>query len=287
MTATLSGVHADDGLPALDPAPTRLAETLDRLCTDWAQATGATPLTVPPLLRVEDLARLGVYENFPQLALVSSSLNVEDTSSGCLAQQAAAGRFTPKALHSAQLALPSSACYGVYLHYQGRQLDEAGALVTVLGQCYRNEDHYDGLRRLKAFRMREVICLGTAEQAAAHLEHSSQFIERLTAAIGLPVRRHAASDPFYDQNGDRAAFQRVVTVKHEYHYGGMAIASVNTHHKFFGERCDITVPGEDVSASTSCVGFGIERWLHALADHFGDWSHAQAAVEKAARSISS
>ena len=101
---------------------------------------------------------------------------------------------------------------------------------------------------------------------------------------GLPLERRAASDPFYDQSAERAAFQQIVPVKHEYVYQGMAIASVNTHHTFFGERCSITRPGGG-PVSTSCVGFGIERWLHALADHFGDWDQAQAAVEKAEKSL--
>lgn len=281
MTDTLSGVRAHDGLPALGPAPTRLADTLDRLYTDWARSMSATPLTVPPLLPISDLARLGVYENFPQLALVSSSLNVDAGTPDQFTRDAVDGALDPYHLLPAALALPSSACYGVYLHFQERQISDAGALVTVLGQCYRNESHYDGLKRLKAFRMREVIALGTPEQTAAHLERSSSFIEQLAEAIGLPVERHAASDPFYDQTGERAAFQRVVTVKHEYRYAGMAIASVNTHHKFFGERCSITL-ADGTAASTSCLGFGLERWLHALGDHFGGWDAAQQAVENAA-----
>ncbi|MEV5434147.1 hypothetical protein [Streptomyces sp. NPDC052701] len=47
-------------------------------------------------------------------------------------------------------------------------------------------------------------------------------------------------------------------------------------------------PGQEAHrgpVSTSCVGFGVERWLHALADHFGgDWAPAQEAVEKAGTS---
>jgi len=60
---------------------------------------------------------------------------------------------------------------------------------------------------------------------------------------------------------------------------------VNTHHTFFGERCSISLSSRG-PVSTSCVGFGIERWLHALADHFGgDWDQAQSAVEKAEKSL--
>jgi hypothetical protein len=160
-----------------------------------------------------------------------------------------------------------------------------GDLVSVLGQCFRNEDHYDGLRRLKAFRMREVVALGTPEQVAVHLDRSARFLEALAEALGLPLERRAASDPFYDQSGSRAAFQRVVPVKYEYVHRGTAVASVNSHFVFFGERCAITTPDGAV-ASTSCVGFGLERWLHALSDHFGgDWDKARQAVEEAGAAL--
>ncbi|WP_093804372.1 hypothetical protein [Streptomyces sp. Wb2n-11] len=280
-----TGVRASAGLAALEAEPTRLAETLDRICTRWAEASGAAALTVPPLLPVGDLASLDVYQNFPQLALVSAALDVETAGASQIEQEAARGALTAGSLLPADLALPSSACYGVYLYYRNRQVPHEGELVTVLGLCFRNEDHFDGLRRLKAFRMREVVALGTPEQVAAHLDRSAQFLDALAGEIGLPLVRRAASDPFYDSSGERAAFQQVVPVKHEYVYRGMAIASVNTHFTFFGERCSVSLPGGS-SVSTSCVGFGIERWLHALADHFdGDWSRAQDAVEKAEKAV--
>ncbi len=280
-----TAVRVSEGLATLEEEPTRLAETLDRVCARWAEVSDAASLTVPPLLPVADVAALDVYRNFPQLALVSSALDVPAAGVEQIEQEGGSGRFGPGSLHAAGLALPSSACYGVYLHYRNRRVPQDGELVTVLGQCFRNEDHFDGLRRLKAFRMREVVALGTPEQVSAHLDRSAHFLDALAGSIGLPLERRAASDPFYDQSGGRAAFQQLVPVKHEYVYRGMAIASVNTHHTFFGERCSITTPNGG-PVSTSCVGFGIERWLHALADHFdGDWDRAQDAVETAGKTL--
>ncbi|GAU67109.1 hypothetical protein SSP35_04_01900 [Streptomyces sp. NBRC 110611] len=280
-----TGVRTSEGLAALAAEPTRLVETLDGICTRWARSTGAGALTVPPLLPVADLAGLDVYQNFPQLALVAGPLDVTGAGVDRIGQEAAAGNFGAGTLGPAGLALPSSACYGVYLHYRHREVPEEGELVTVLGQCFRNEDHFDGLRRLKAFRMREVVALGTPEQMAAHLERSARFVATLAAEIGLPLERRTASDPFYDRTSDRATFQQVVPVKYEYVYQDLAIASVNTHYTFFGERCSLRLPGGG-AASTSCVGFGVERWLHALADHFdGDWDRAQYAVERAGKSL--
>ncbi|WP_309055986.1 hypothetical protein [Streptomyces sp.] len=278
-------VRTSGGLAALEDGPTRLAGTLEEVLTRWARDLGATALTLPPLLPVADLAALDVYRNFPQLALVSSTLDIAGHGSEGIERQADAGRFGPAVLAAADLALPSSACYGVYLHFRNRRTAPDGDLVSVMGQCFRNEDHYDGLRRLKAFRMREVVALGTPDQVADHLDRAARFLETLAEALGLPLERRAASDPFYDRSGSRAAFQRVVPVKHEYVYQGTAVASVNSHFVFFGERCAITT-ADGAVASTSCVGFGLERWLHALSDHFGgDWDKARQAVAEAGATL--
>ena len=44
-----TGIRVSEGLVALEDEPTRLAETLDRVCTRWAKGSGAVALTVPPL----------------------------------------------------------------------------------------------------------------------------------------------------------------------------------------------------------------------------------------------
>jgi hypothetical protein len=58
---------------------------------------------------------------------------------------------------------------------------------------------------------------------------------------------------------------------------------VNTHRNFFGKRCDIRLRTGDGHAYTSCVAFGLERWLAVLADVYdGDPAAARAAVAAAA-----
>jgi hypothetical protein len=56
--------------------------------------------------------------------------------------------------------------------------------------------------------------------------------------------------------------QRLLKVKLEYQsldHNGLALASVNRHGSFFGERFDITcASGEPVH--TACVAVGLDRW---------------------------
>jgi hypothetical protein len=64
--------------------------------------------------------------------------------------------------------------------------------------------------------------------------------------------------------------QKLFPTKEEFLYDGkLAIASVNFHRNFFGERCDIRLP-DGSAAFTGCVAFGLERWLSALGDLFTD-----------------
>ena len=70
---------------------------------------------------------------------------------------------------------------------------------------------------------------------------------------------------------------KLFPVKEEFVVNGLAIGSVNYHRNFFGERCDIKA-GDD-TAHTSCLAFGVERWVHTLTDRFGGADAAVAAVE--------
>jgi hypothetical protein len=76
-------------------------------------------------------------------------------------------------------------------------------------------------------------------------------------------------------------------VKYEFQAGDLAIASVNTHRNFFGERCEIRRENSDEYAYTSCVAFGLERWLSVLLDKYdGDAQRALEAVRAAAGQVS-
>lgn len=265
--------RADHGLTVLDPPATTLLRTLDALFERWGTAAGALSMTMPPLLPVGELARLDFYENFPHQALVVAPLDLAAHRPGTRPDTFAGDELEPAAL-----ALPSAACFAVYLHHAGIALD-ADTTVTVLGRCFRREERYRGLRRLLGFHMREVVALGSREFTERHL---AAFDARITAfcdALGLPFRKEAATDPFYDRQGQRALLQRLSPVKHEFVVDDLAIASLNVHRNFFGERCDISLAGEPVY--TSCAAFGLERWLSVLRDRFGDWPTAVDAVRAA------
>lgn len=104
----------------------------------------------------------------------------------------------------------------------------------------------------------------------------------LAARLGLDMTMEVAVDPFFDKGGSRAKMAQLFPVKEEFIVGGLAVGSVNYHRNFFGQRCDISLPtGEP--AHTSCLAFGLERWVHALTARFGDARSATEALWEVTR----
>ena len=274
----LTGADGEPALAILGPAATRLRRELDRIFAGWGLAAGAEEISPPPLYPVTDLEKFDVYTNFPQLAWVAAPLEL---AGGEDALKPAGGGFAPEALRPAAYGLPHATCYGAYLYHEGEQL-AGDTLVTLVNHCFRHEESYGGLRRLASFQMREIVALGSREHAQQVLTRFGARIEAFSGALGLGLAKEPAADPFYRADGGRALLAKLAPVKHEFLAGDLAIASVNTHRNFFGERCEIrTAAGEH--AYTSCVAFGLERWLAVLTERFdGDLAAALDAVRAAA-----
>ncbi|MFJ4897856.1 hypothetical protein [Streptomyces sp. NPDC088727] len=267
-----------DGLATLDEPAVLLKGALDAVFTRWATEDGARQQSYPPLLRAEDLRTLDYFQNFPHLGNPVTRIR-PDRLADRVAALPETATLPAVDLADASHLLPSAACYGCFLHLSGTSADSP-VLITTVAQCYRNEDHHDGLRRLWAFTMREIVCVGSAEAVRAHLDRYRERILAFGTALGLTLDRQPATDPFFEKDGSRTLMQMLAPVKDEYlHTDGTAVASTNNHRNFFGERRAISHAGRP--AFTGCVAFGLERWTHALGDLFdGDLAAAHRAVRR-------
>lgn len=268
------------GLATLGPAMVAIKSALDRRFVAWADEAGAESMLYPTLMRAADLSKLDYFRNFPHLAVAASRVRTESLESGF------GGGGDLEAIPSgdltdARFVLPSAACYNVYIHMRGEVLD-APRYVTTVASCYRNENHYDELQRLWNFTMREIVCVGSSDAVQEHLRAFKPRILEFASGLGLDLNVEFATDPFYQPGSSVAVMQKLFPQKEELQYkGSLAIASLNFHRNFFGERCGIrTADGEP--AFTGCVAFGIERWMHALLDRFG--GDAGAVLESLGRS---
>ena len=260
----------EHGLLVLRGAPVHLRRHLDALFCSWAERVHAEEYSFPPLMPVAALSAAEYFSSFPHLATLATRIDpseqarfVETSKAGGLE------KIATKHLAPARFVLPSAACYAVYQHLRSRQV-ESTQYVTLMSPCFRHEDRYIAGQRQWMFHMREIVCIGPQEAVQNFLAHYREFIAEQLTQAGLAFVLAEATDPFFDKRDPRRLMQRLEPLKHEFLWNGsLAIASVNFHKTFFGERFAISLPNGEF-ASTGCVAFGLERWLYACLHQFGD-----------------
>jgi seryl-tRNA synthetase len=266
LRATTTDWTTRDGLAVFGPQAVAVIAALDDKLRTWAAAVGAAEWCYPGALRAEELAGIDYFHNFPHLGAPITGLTA-DAQTRYASTGLAGGAVPAGDLTDARYVLPSAACYAIYFDLRDRTLT-GDLLVTTRASCYRTETSYHDLRRLWNFQMREIVYLGERDTARTHLDTFRQRILDFGARLGLEMTVDVATDPFYRRGDSRALLQRLEPVKWEFVVDGCAIASVNYHRNFFGERCGITAAGGD-AVFTSCVAFGLERWLSVLARAYG------------------
>ncbi|MGH3862062.1 MaoC/PaaZ C-terminal domain-containing protein [Actinokineospora sp.] len=275
----------DRGLAWLSHHQVEILTQLDEMVLDWAVAAGARKAMLPALLPVADLAALDVYRNFPHLAMVATTLRVhgEPGEPGETTVRDTADSVPAEALGDAELALPSTVCYGVYVGHKNTRLD-GDKLVTALGTCFRNETRYEGLRRLAAFRMREVVALGTPEHVRAHLLRFSDLTLAFAKEAGLSVERKAASDPFFDSFAevfDPQPFHLDDTLARGHLFDGLAASGWHTAALFQRMFVDHLVSDAAIEGSP---GVDKLRWIRPVRP--GDVLSARVTVKDVGPSLS-
>lgn len=275
----MADVSTGDGLVVLDGDQLRLFRALEGMFVSWAREVSAPERRYPFLVRSSDLDSYDYYDNFPHLGLAVSVADPEALTKELAAAERPIAAVPSRVLSDARLALPSAACYSVYADLRGTTVEPGGTRRTTAAQCFRNEDHFDGLRRLLGFTMREIVLIGSEAAAKEHLETFKNRVLGTAEALQLTMSVDTATDPFFDSNSSRAKLQRLFPVKEEFIVDGLAIGSLNYHRNFFGERCDISLH-DGAPAHTSCVAFGVERWIQVLTTRHGDACKAAELVEE-------
>jgi len=142
--------------------------------------------------------------------------------------------------------------------------------MTAEETCWRHEgNRLAALERGWAFRMREIVFLGSSDQAEAFRQQQIENVSAFAESIGLETRVELATDPFFAPTArGKALLQLVKALKHELIIDrpdgtSLAISSFNNHERFFGDAFGIRL-GNGESATTACVAFGIERWMLAI-----------------------
>jgi seryl-tRNA synthetase len=245
-----------------------VVERFDDLVSRVAADDGAERMTFPPIVARSLIERVGYLDNFPQLAGSIHSFTGSDAQARTLSARVHAGERWEDLFSVTGSMLTPAACYPVYPLFSGL-LRPGGRLVTVTGWVYRHEPSTEPTR-LQAFRMREFIRAGRADEVLAWRDGWLERGLALLGSLGLPVRSDVASDPFFGRAGTMmAASQREQRLKFEIVVPVIsadkptAICSFNWHQDHFSAAFGIR-SSDGATASTACLGFGLERVVLAL-----------------------
>ena len=243
----------------------RIAFSLAELAND---ETG-DEWSVPPGISFATLERAQYFASFPQWLTAASHLSDDSSVLERIAGSDSPGSSARAAMQQPDAALSPAVCYHTYERLAGQRVTSP-TVMTAEGICWRHEgDRLAPLERGWAFRMREIVCLGTPIDVE---EFRQRWIVRAAAfaeSLGLNVETVQAADPFFAPTArGKAVLQRIKALKHElivrFPDGrSLAIASFNNHERFFGDSFGISLESGEVAAS-ACVAFGIERWLLAV-----------------------
>lgn len=280
FTAPGEGIYmAGRGQVMLEGMPLQLFRYLDTALADLEKHWTTQGLLTPTLIPADVLAKCDYFRSFPNTvtfacqlepdAAVINRFRARHEHKTCVDHEALGDMATPEAC------LSPAVCYHVYHRSQGLTLPPEGIAYSVRGKCFRYESsNMRELTRLWDFTMRELVFLGTSEYVLEERERCVQIIGEFLDELGLAAEIRTASDPFYiaPDASSKTYFQLTAETKYELsavlpNEQRLAIGSLNYHTDFFGRAFDINVEGAG-PAHSSCIGFGLERFVCAfLAQH--------------------
>lgn len=109
--------------------------------------------------------------------------------------------------------------------------------------------------------MRELILIGKPAWLEEQLARIKADLDALATDQGLEGTWCPATDPFFlPKARGKAQIQRLLGTKIELCLPcGLAVASINRHGTFFGDRFQITLSSGE-TAHSACVALGLDRW---------------------------
>jgi seryl-tRNA synthetase len=257
------------GLVGLRGRTRSLMERIASSLADVAHEETGGEWSVPSGISFGTLERAQYFASFPQWLTAASHLSSDNEVLEGIATSNSPASAAKSAMERPDAALSPAVCYHTYEALTG-QCVISPTLMTAEGVCWRHEgDRLSPLERGWAFRMREIVCIGSDYYVEDFRQRWMTRTMDFARSFGLEPEMTVATDPFFAPTArGKAALQRIKALKHElvvrFPDGRtMAIASFNNHERFFGESFGISLVGRTTAAS-ACVAFGIERWLLAV-----------------------
>jgi seryl-tRNA synthetase len=269
-----AGLLIESGVPGLygrGPGFEAVRWGVDGRVTRAAADEAPERLTFPPLLPRHQLEQIGYLKSFPHLAGSIFSFDGDEDAAAAQEERASRHEDWSEFQQQTDLVLTPAACYPVYPAIAARgKLDPGGVTVDAGGAyVFRHEPSGDPAR-LQMFHQREIVRIGEPEEVIAWRERWRDLAVEMLRSLGLDASFDVANDPFFGRSGRLLArSQRAQELKFEVvvPIAGpepTAVASFNYHQDHFSSTYGLEVEGEDPTAHTACLGFGLERITLAL-----------------------
>lgn len=293
-TAPGEGVFtAGRGQFMLEGMPLQLFRYFETVLGELEKNWRTQELLTPTLIPADVLAKCDYFRSFPNTVTFACHLEPEaNVINHFRARHEKRTTVDHEALNdmaTPEACLSPAVCYHVYHRNQNITLPPEGIAYNVRGKCFRYESsNMRELTRLWDFSMRELVFLGTGEYVLEERQRCVDIIGEFLDELGLAAEIRTASDPFYiaPDASSKTYFQLTAETKYELsallpNDQRLAIGSLNYHTDFFGRAFDINVEGSG-PAHSSCIGFGLERFVCAfLAQHGTDPANWPDAVRTA------
>jgi seryl-tRNA synthetase len=219
-------------------------------------------LRFPPVISRETIRRAGYFESFPHLLGTIHSFAGDERTHSPMPQPGDSAWQWREHDALSDVVLTPAACYAVYPHATGT-LPAEGRVIDIESWCFRQEPS-DEPERMRAFRMREFVRIGSAAEVQAWRSEWIPRAQEFLTQLGLRPDLALANDPFFGTGARFLAMsQREQELKFELSVqvrAGAAAAciSCNYHLDHFGTAFEIQT-NNGQPAYTACVAFGLER----------------------------
>jgi seryl-tRNA synthetase len=261
----------DNGLSVIGGDLLKLYRAIDQCFVKWATVNyDAQEYLFPTFIKAAELGKISYFHSFPHLATFPICLSQREENLKRFIEGeplSLAGEIQLTDTEPIREILTPAACYHLYLYLQGRDFTSSSYFTTV-NNCFRRENHYLPLQRQWNFHMREIVCLGSRQTVETFLAQSRNLLTQFCQYIGLPIEWETATDPFFQPDCNPKYIAQIVTpTKMEMLFNGLSLGSLNFHRDYFGTNFQISLNGESIH--TGCVAFGLERWIYAFLEQFG------------------
>ena len=240
-----------------------IVEGIVRAVAHRSAADSAELVRFPPVVTRPNFVKSGHLRTFPHLSGSVHSFVGNDRAHLELLRKVEAGERWTDDLEPTEVVLTPAACYPVYPMSAGT-VPDAGKLFDIQSYCFRHEPSNDPMR-MQMFRQQEHVRIGTPSQVKQWRNVWFERSQELLTDLGVAFVAEVANDPFFGRTGKlMAASQRELALKFEMNVAIMspdhptACVSLNAHEDHFGHEFGIHLP-DGSHASTSCIGFGLER----------------------------